>query len=289
MIAPRVAKMQFQPLRCGTGGIDAVIAHTARTLSRHTHDQFGVGAMRTGAHRSCSGRGQVEAVAGDTITVNPGEVHDGAPVGGRRSWGMLYFETYVVQSAAEDVFGHFNTAFEYTQPVIGDPRTSKAFWRLLRAEINPATPPILREELLLSLISRAGSHDAKISNETPGSIRLARQRIDDDPGSPITLLELATLCGVSRFHLIRSFARAIGLTPHAYLLQQRTALARRLIATGLPLAEAAAAAGFADQSHMTRAFARYYGFSPGAYAAANATRTDRGEQFRSRCDSAATT
>ena len=59
-----------------------------------------------------------------------------------------------------------------------------------------------------------------------------------------------------------------GLTPHAYQLQRRVALARRLIAQGLPLAEVAAACGFADQSHMTRQFVRKYGVSPGMVAAA---------------------
>jgi hypothetical protein len=33
--------------------------------------------------------GTVEAGVGDLITVNPGEVHDGAPIGGSRTWAML--------------------------------------------------------------------------------------------------------------------------------------------------------------------------------------------------------
>jgi len=36
----------------------------------------------------------------------------------------------------------------------------------------------------------------------------------------------------------------------------------------MPLAEAALAAGFADQSHMNRVFVRRYGVSPGIYAEA---------------------
>jgi AraC-like DNA-binding protein len=51
-------------------------------------------------------------------------------------------------------------------------------------------------------------------------------------------------------------------------MQRRIDLARRLIANGSPLADAAVTSGFADQSHMTRLFVRKYGLSPGAYAAA---------------------
>jgi AraC-like DNA-binding protein len=39
-----------------------------------------------------------------------------------------------------------------------------------------------------------------------------------------------------------------------------------LIAHGNSIADAAAEAGFADQSHLTRAFTRQFGISPGRYA-----------------------
>ena len=90
--------------------------------------------------------------------------------------------------------------------------------------------------------------------------------IDDAPTEPLTLAELAEAAGLDRFQLVRGFARATGLTPHAYRLQRRIGLARRLIARGVALAEAALASGFADQSHMTRVFARTYRITPGAYA-----------------------
>jgi AraC-like DNA-binding protein len=92
--------------------------------------------------------------------------------------------------------------------------------------------------------------------------------LDDAPARPVTLAELAALSGVSRFQLLRGFVREVGITPHAYLVQRRVRLARRLLARGLPLAEAAIEAGFCDQSHMTRAFVRQLGVTPGRYRAA---------------------
>ena len=67
---------------------------------------------------------------------------------------------------------------------------------------------------------------------------------------------------------MRGFARAVGVTPHAYLLQQRVRLARRLLSAGRRPIEAAAEAGFADQSHLTRAFRRQLGVTPARYRAA---------------------
>ena len=92
--------------------------------------------------------------------------------------------------------------------------------------------------------------------------------IDADPSAHLTLTRLAQEAGLSKFQLLRAFCKATGFTPHAYLMQRRIALARRLIAARTPLAEAALAAGFADQSHMTRSFVRRYGVSPKRYAEA---------------------
>jgi AraC-like DNA-binding protein len=49
-------------------------------------------------------------------------------------------------------------------------------------------------------------------------------------------------------------------------VQHRLARARALILAGTPLAEVAAATGFADQPHLTRLFRRTYGVTPGALA-----------------------
>src|SRR5690606_36648693 len=62
-------------------GVHAVLTHSARGFGRHWHDSFGFGVMDEGAHRTASGRGPVLATAGRLIATNPGEVHDGVPVG----------------------------------------------------------------------------------------------------------------------------------------------------------------------------------------------------------------
>jgi len=97
-----------------------------------------------------------------------------------------------------------------------------------------------------------------------------RARIEEDPSGPLTLSELAALSGVGRYQIVRAFARELGTTPYAYVIQCRVRLARRLLVKGETLAAAAQLAGFADQSHMTRAFVRQLGISPGRYLAAGA-------------------
>ncbi|MEO0974766.1 MAG: AraC family ligand binding domain-containing protein, partial [Pseudomonadota bacterium] len=91
----------FEIRRIPDLGIEAVCAHSARTFARHTHDEFGIGAVTRGAQRSASCVGAVEAKQGDVITVQPGEVHDGQPLGDApRSWRMLYLDPALVADIA---------------------------------------------------------------------------------------------------------------------------------------------------------------------------------------------
>lgn len=258
-------------LRSATAGIDAVEAKTRHSFSRHTHDQFGIGLIDQGAQKSLSGRGMVEAGAGDMITVNPGEVHDGAPIGDEgRTWRMLYLDPSIVSTAAEDISQGRATSGEFTEPAFRNAETANQFRALYAVITEPVTPneAICGEERLLLLLGSLLTTGKAYPLERPAAVTAAKAMIDDDPTVPVTLSDLAAEARLSRFQLVRNFARAVGLTPHAYIVQRRIDLARRLIRKGMPLAEAAFASGFADQSHMTRVFVGKYGFSPGTYAEA---------------------
>lgn len=254
-------------LKCAMPGVHAVEASSAHSYPRHTHDQFGIGLIRSGAQKSMSGRGMVEAGAGMVITVNPGEVHDGLPIGGAgRSWTMLYFDPAVLQAVFE---GHDRAGgeFEFHHPVVDSGDLARRFVRLYRAMTNSDEGPLAAEEAALLLMDWLVPSTRIAGQGMPG-IGRAKDRIDDAPAEIASLADLADICGLSRFQFLRSFARTTGLTPHAYMLQRRIELARRLIMRGLPLAEAAAECGFFDQSHMNRHFTRILGVTPGAYAAA---------------------
>lgn len=265
-------KGQFRIDQCGVKGVEAVAADTAHAFGRHTHDQYGIGIILRGAQKSLSGRGIVEAKAGDIITVNPEEVHDGTPLGENgREWRMLYFDPATLAGTIEDLTDGVTSYAELKHPAMCDSVCATRFASLFRAITEPqgGYSEIEVHENLLFILARLidGTHQKQVRG-APQGVELARTRIDDAPSEPISLNELAEISGISQFQLIRSFSKATGLTPHAYLVQRRLQRARRLIASGVTLTDAALASGFADQSHMTRLFVRTYGMSPGLYAAA---------------------
>ena len=82
----------------------------------------------------------------------------------------------------------------------------------------------------------------------------------------VMLEELAQKAGMSRFALVRAFAREVGIPPHTYQIHLRVQRARELIADGMPLSEVSLEVGFTDQSHLNRHFKRLIGITPGMYA-----------------------
>ncbi len=258
---------RFEAIPCRMSGIAAVNAASAHSFPPHMHDEYGIGLIRRGAQKSRSGRGIVEAAAGEIITCNPGEVHDGHPIGGgSRAWTMLYFDPRLVEAAAADIRKGKGGSYEFELPRLRSGRTAERFRRLFAAVTRGEdAEPGWAEEALLKLLGDLIGPSAAALPAAPAAIRRARSRIDDAPAAPMSLADLASEAGLSRFQLLRAFEKATGLTPHAYLVQRRLHRVRKLIEQRVPLAEAAAASGFADQSHMTRLFVRTYGVSPGAY------------------------
>lgn len=222
--------------------------------------------MLAGAQRSWSGRGTVEAGAGDLITVNPGEVHDGAPIGESRTWAMLYLSPERMAAIVCDIHDGNRADMEFTDPVMHDRYAADHFAAAYAALTSGEDDAV---EARLMLLVAGFLHDAPVPRSLPRQrLAHAKARIDDDPADHHSLSDLAREADLSRFQTLRGFARLTGLTPHAYIVQRRLDLARSLIRARTGLAEAASAAGFADQSHFHRTFTRSYGLTPGAYATA---------------------
>ena len=263
----------FQYLPTALPGIDAMQADSHFAFGRHMHLQFGLGVIDRGAQKSFSGRGTVESLPGDTITVNPGEVHDGKPLGdGGRAWRMLYLEPALVAGLAAEVRPSTPGAgFEFHAPNLRDARLAaqvRALFAAATRHPRHAAAPLQVEECLLQILACL-LRPADKGRHIAASVANARAMVDDDPTMAWSLAELAREAGLSRYQLVRQFAQATGLTPHAYLVQRRLHHARRLMRAGTPLAEVAAASGFADQSHLTRLFARSFGTTPHAYLRAH--------------------
>ncbi|MBH9346153.1 AraC family ligand binding domain-containing protein, partial [Pseudomonas aeruginosa] len=161
----------FELLPAHLAGVEAVAAESLHRFPRHSHAQYGIGLVEAGAQKSLSGRGMVEAEAGDLITVNPGEVHDGSPLGGRaRRWRMLYLEPALLAEACAGIDERSASPPEFTLPVLRAPRLAAVFRQAFTAltETLGDAQSLAIEESLVGLLAEI----VVPSRQPPADIRI---------------------------------------------------------------------------------------------------------------------
>ncbi|MCR5279570.1 MAG: helix-turn-helix domain-containing protein [Lachnospiraceae bacterium] len=103
--------------------------------------------------------------------------------------------------------------------------------------------------------------------ESPDSLpaRCARL-IDSRYGRKLTIDEIADELHVSKYHLIRTFKRAMGIPPYSYLTMRRISKAKeKLVFTNDPIAEIAEKCGFNDCAGFISCFKQRTGQTPLQY------------------------
>jgi AraC-like DNA-binding protein len=139
--------------------------------------------------------------------------------------------------------------------------------REIRRQLLATQPdPLALEQCAAALVGVAGSITDTTQRATPKAFARVMEQIVEQFQHPLTLEQLAVTYGHNELRFLRDFTQAIGLTPHAYLIEVRLQAARRLIErTALPLASIALDVGFAHQSHMGSAFRKYLAMTPSQY------------------------
>ncbi|MDE5461046.1 helix-turn-helix domain-containing protein [Bradyrhizobium sp. CSS354] len=96
--------------------------------------------------------------------------------------------------------------------------------------------------------------------------------VESHLAEPMTLDEIATISGVSRFHIVRAFAAATGLPVMRYVRARRLTEAARSLANGAPdILSLALEADYGSHEAFTRAFRDQFGTTPEAVRAAQCT------------------
>ncbi len=262
-------------------GLDLLRArYTRQVFARHFHEGYALGVITDGVLGfRYLGRDHV-AVPGAVNLVAPGETHDGHGAGGAGGAGwayrMFYLAPDIVRMAGEEAGLAHGALPDFASGVLDDPVLAAAIDALHRdmERAGPCMPTLAQETRLSAVLARwitrhaaQGAPAARPLRGAgePAAVRRAREYLDAHCTDDVRLADLAGVACLSPFHLARAFAAAVGLPPHAYLVQARVRRARELLAAGSTPAEAAAAAGFADQSHLTRAFRAQVGVTPARF------------------------
>jgi AraC-like DNA-binding protein len=252
------------------GPVDGVELFRARLrgrpFSRHRHDVYAIGVTEEGI-QAFEYRGTVErSLPGQVFVLHPDEPHDGRAGGpGLFGYRQVYVTPDRIARALPALTGR-PAPLPFAAPVTGDPVLA----RVVRRAFAQAPEPLALDALVLALAAGLLRYSAAgPAGHLRGRADLAAvERGREFLASRLAVVasgEVEAVTGLDRYQFARQFRAVYGTSPYRYSVMRRLDAARGWLREARPLAEAAAAAGFADQAHFTRVFRAALGMTPGRY------------------------
>ena len=186
---------------------------------------------------------------GQVHVLHPDEVHDGGP---GTDAGFAYRILYIEPELVHEALG--GGPLPFVADPVHDPAPATADLARILAGLDDPVSGLARSEVaetvarVLLALSRRPATDGPIDL---AAVARVRDHLAAHAGEQTPAAQLERIAGLDRYTLARHFRRAYGTSPDRYRTMRRLGLARAAIQAGVPLARAAADAGFADQSHMT--------------------------------------
>lgn len=233
----------------------------------HRHDTYAIGYTVDGVQSFRYRGADRHSLPGRVIVLHPDETHDGHA---GTAAGFRYRIAYVRPQAVRAALGETRALPFVRAAVSEDRRLAAAIIRALD-DLDRPLDDLECAEIIYDIAGALAGADASfaargISAGCARAVSQARELLDAHFVRGVSSAALEAATGLTRYEAARQFRAVLGTSPYRYLTMRRLDRARCLIARGSPLADAAAASGFADQSHMTRQFKKAYGLAPGRWA-----------------------
>jgi AraC family transcriptional regulator len=235
------------------------------------HDQVSVALVTAGTFRYRTSTGEGLLYPGAFLLGNAGACYE---CGHEHSHGdrclALHIDRELFAEIASGSSGSNRCEFRAAMlPAVSD----LASISVSLQQVSSPESQLALEETVLAVIGTVVR--AVVTNHTPprGPAPAATRRvaavfeyIDARLGSDLNLAELSAHVAMSKYHFLRTFKHASGMTPHQYILGRRLrAAAAALRTTEKPVARVALDQGFGDLSTFNHSFRRVMGVTPTAY------------------------
>lgn len=145
--------------------------------------------------------------------------------------------------------------------------TNQLFQLSLSGELHKeALADLLLKELLVRIMQKQGLLVLQETTSKNNSVfAYLKQYIRENIGEKLSLEKLCTQAGMSKSTLSRAFRTEFGLSPMEFVIRERIAYSKRILAQSMSVKIACFAAGFSDINYFVRLFRQREGMTPGHY------------------------
>lgn len=245
------------------------LSGVVQKFPNHFHEYYVIGFIEGGRRHLWCKNQEYEVSAGDLILFNPRDNHYCAPIDGEPlDYRAVNIQSEVMEQAVKEITGqqfipHFtqNVVFhsDITQSVAALYHT--ILHRSLKLEKEEALFFLL-EQVIQEFSTPFKEEDVLAQDER---IQALCGYMEEHFAENITLEDLLSMTPFGKSYLLRSFTKQLGVSPYRYLQTIRLDKSKKFLEQGIPPVEAAAMAGFSDQSHFTHFFKEFIGLTPRQY------------------------
>lgn len=233
----------------------------------HWHEHIELLCVTSGRSSISLGNNQYDISEGDIIIINPNVLHYMASKPSDCAYHCLILHKMFLDNIDFPINKLFFSEY------IRDKRLWDAFQQISQEYVEKQNNYKMQIQALcmslLVLLSREYQHEdtSQLSTERESAknkmVREAIGYIGSRYRSQLSVDELASRVGFSKYYLCHAFKEITGQTVIDYINSLRCNYARRqLTAGGLSISEAAFSSGFNNLSYFTRVYKRHFGILP---------------------------
>ncbi len=246
--------------------------YTNFSFSPHFHEHYIIQVVDQGMNEGfCQGE-RFEAIPGDVLLINPGEIHTGNSFEGKPLKYMgICPEIDQIRNCLRSLEISDQAIPIFTTLQIRDKQLAMKIRSLIK--VSKTSTDILLQDILRAEVFCQLFRKYSIVNLTDNSnhlkdktkVKRAINYIRENFSKQFTLNELSRYCTIDPYYLIKIFKKNLGLTPFQYLRNYRIEIATRKLRQNIPISQTALEVGFFDQSHLHRNFKQVTGMTPFQY------------------------
>lgn len=119
--------------------------------------------------------------------------------------------------------------------------------------------------ILFKILCHLGINSNKLITISK-TAKLTKKYIDEAIYTNSTIDNIANIMNLSKAHIIREFTKSYGISPYNYLIEQKIAVAKKmLILHNMNIGEISSQLGFEDSNYFSKLFKKKTGMSPLQY------------------------
>lgn len=241
--------------------------NSGRHYKPHIHQTFSIGAIDQGAVIYRVEGKKARLHPGSLALINPETLHSCNPAElCKRSYYVLYLDVEWCIQLQQSLW-QLETFRPVTTILLKNDSIYRQYINAMKSLMNEGDI-LEKEQILVELVENIFLHacePAALKREPPIQIERVKQQLSTNLDIDISMRDIALKLKANPYTLLRKFKATTGITPHAYRLNCRIELGKKLLQKGFEVSQVALECGFFDQSHFHRHFKSITSVTPKEY------------------------